>query len=250
MITEKEKWKVGELAKVTGITVRTLHHYDQIGLLVPSLHSEAGHRQYSRKDISRLQQIINLKQLGFGLNESRELLDNPDFRPDEAIRMQMTRLRQQILLQEDLHSRLEHLYEVVRTRQDLSTEQLIKIIEVMKMADQYFTQEQLERLRKQSELLGPEKIKEVENEWPSLIAKVRAELEKGTPPENSEVQMLAMRWKELINLFTGGDTGITRSAESYYAGNPDMAAKSGIDKELWLYISKAMNVSRPTDSSS
>ncbi|OPG14868.1 MerR family transcriptional regulator, partial [Ferroacidibacillus organovorans] len=60
-MAEKERWKVGELAKLTGITIRALHHYDQIGLLVPFLHSGAGHRLYSGKDIARLQQIISLK---------------------------------------------------------------------------------------------------------------------------------------------------------------------------------------------
>ena len=154
--------------------------------------------------------------------------------------MQLERLRQQIRLQEDLHSRLEHLYKLAQTQQDLSAEQLIKIIEVMKMTEKHFTPEQLEKLKKQGELLGTEKIKEVENEWPSLIAKVRAELAKETSPESSEVQLLAKRWKELVNMFTGGDPGITKSAESYYAENPDRAAEFSMDKELWQYISKAM----------
>ena len=112
-MAEKEQWKVGQLAKLTGITVRTLHHYDQIGLLVPSLHSDAGHRLYSGMDIARLQQIISLKQLGFSLDEIGDLLDNPGFRPDKTIRLQLDRLAQQIRIQEELRSRLEHLYELV-----------------------------------------------------------------------------------------------------------------------------------------
>ena len=67
---EQTRWKIGELAKRTGITVRTLHHYDQIDLLVPSMHSDAGHRLYSATDIARLQQILSLKQLGFHLEPS------------------------------------------------------------------------------------------------------------------------------------------------------------------------------------
>ncbi|MHB1629135.1 MAG: MerR family transcriptional regulator [Bacilli bacterium] len=240
MIADRETWKVGELARLTGITIRTLHHYDQIGLLSPSLHSESGHRLYSGKDIARLQQILTLKQLGFTLNEAGDLLDNPAFRPDAAIRMQLERLRLQIELQEDLLGRLEQLHELARTRQDLSAVQLIKLIEVMKMTEKYFTPEQMEKIKKQAELHGPAKIKEVENEWPSLIAKVRAELEKGTSPDSPEVQLLARRWKELVSLFTGGDSGITRSAERYYAENPDKAAEFGMDKELWQYVSKAM----------
>ncbi|KYP79347.1 MerR family transcriptional regulator [Ferroacidibacillus organovorans] len=246
-MAEKERWKVGELAKLTGITIRALHHYDQIGLLVPFLHSGAGHRLYSGKDIARLQQIISLKQLGFSLDEIGALLDNPSFRPDKAIRMQLDRLVQQIRIQEDLRSRLERLYELVQAQRELTGEEWIKIIEVMKMTEKYFTPEQMEKLKKQGELLGTEKIKEVENEWPSLIANVRVELKKGTPPDSPEVQLLAKRWKELVNLFTGGDSSITRSAEQYYAENPDRAAEFGMDKELWQYISKAMATSLVTD---
>lgn len=74
---------IGELAKRTGVTVRTLHHYDQIGLLVPTGRSEAGHRRYSAQDVARLQQIVGLKQLGFRLlEEIKGLLDTVDFNDD------------------------------------------------------------------------------------------------------------------------------------------------------------------------
>lgn len=240
MIAEKEQWKVGELAKLTGITVRALHHYDQISLLAPSLHSDVGHRLYSRKDIVRLQQIISLKQLGFSLDEIGDLLDNPGFRPDKVIRFQLDRLDRQIRIQKDLQHRLEHLYELVQAKCELTGTELIKIIEEMHMTEKYFTPEQIATIKKQGELLGEEKIKEVENEWPSLIAKARAEMEKGTAPKSPEVQVLAKRWKELVNLFTGGDAGIMSSAERYYAENLDRATEYGIDKQLWQYISKAM----------
>src|ERR1043165_2969683 len=62
-------WKVGQLAKRTGISVRTLHPYDQIGLLTPSHRTESGHRLYDRDDVVRLQQIVMLRQLGFALEE-------------------------------------------------------------------------------------------------------------------------------------------------------------------------------------
>ena len=68
-----EALKVGELAQRTGLTVRTLHHYDAIGLLRPSLHTEAGYRLYTARDIVRLQQVLSLRQLGFSLDEIREL---------------------------------------------------------------------------------------------------------------------------------------------------------------------------------
>ena len=83
-----EALKVGDLARRTGLTVRTLHHYDLIGLLKPSLHTESGHRLYTGRDVGRLQQVLSLRQLGFSLDEIRACLDQPGFSPLEVITLQ------------------------------------------------------------------------------------------------------------------------------------------------------------------
>src|SRR5439155_25862360 len=97
-----EALKVGELARRTGLTIRTLHHYDAIGLLRPSLHTEAGHRLYTAGDVARLQQVLSLRQLGFSLEEIRDCLDQNDFSPLEVIRLHVARLPEQIELQRRL----------------------------------------------------------------------------------------------------------------------------------------------------
>src|SRR5436190_12163452 len=102
-----EALKVGELARRTGLTIRTLHHYDEIGLLKPSLHTEAGHRLYTAGDVARLQQVLSLRQLGFTLEEVRDCLDRPGFSPVEVIRLHVARLREQVELQRKLCERLE-----------------------------------------------------------------------------------------------------------------------------------------------
>ena len=79
-------WKVGELARRTGLSVRTLHHYDAIGLLPPSHRTESGHRLYAADDAAHLQQILSLRQLGFSLDEVRDCLDRPDFSPSRVVR--------------------------------------------------------------------------------------------------------------------------------------------------------------------
>src|SRR5215813_9345124 len=104
-----EALKVGELARRTRLTIRTLHHYDEIGLLQPSLHTESGHRLYTAGDVARLQQVLSLRQLGFSLDEIRECLDRPGFSPLEVIRLHVARLREQIELQRGLCERLEAL---------------------------------------------------------------------------------------------------------------------------------------------
>src|SRR4029077_17553464 len=104
-----EALKVGELAKRTGLTIRTLHHYDEIGLLKPSLHTEAGHRLYTAGDVARLQQVISLRQLGFFLPGVCDCLNRPEFSPLEVIGLHLARLREQIELQRKLCARLEAL---------------------------------------------------------------------------------------------------------------------------------------------
>src|SRR5438874_7491933 len=92
-------WKVGELAARTGLTVRTLHHYDAIGLLSPSGRTDSahgsGHRLYTAADVARLQQVLSLKQLGFGLDQVREYLARPDYDPRRVVRLHLERIRGQ-----------------------------------------------------------------------------------------------------------------------------------------------------------
>src|SRR5947208_6629094 len=102
-----EALKVGELARRTGLTVRTLHHYDDIGLLKPSGHTEAGHRLYTAGDVARLQQVISLRHLGFSLEEVRACLDGPGFSPLEVIDLHRARLREQMDWQRQLAERLD-----------------------------------------------------------------------------------------------------------------------------------------------
>src|SRR5690606_37281773 len=81
-------YSVGQVAGFAGVTVRTLHHYDDIGLLVPSERSPAGHRRYSDADLDRLQQILFYRELGFPLEEVAALLDDPDADPRAHLRRQ------------------------------------------------------------------------------------------------------------------------------------------------------------------
>ncbi|CAN5207025.1 MerR family transcriptional regulator [soil metagenome] len=79
---------VKELAELAGVTVRTLHHYDEIGLLTPRERSAAGYRLYDHDDLLRLQQIMVWRELGFGLGEIRDLLDDPDYDLSRALETQ------------------------------------------------------------------------------------------------------------------------------------------------------------------
>ena len=78
-------WKIGELARRTGLTVRTLHHYDEIGLLSPAERSDGGHRVYDEAAVQRLYRIVSLRSLGFPLDAIAEALDSERFDPRAAV---------------------------------------------------------------------------------------------------------------------------------------------------------------------
>lgn len=87
------KYSVSELAHQVGISVRTLHYYDEIGLLSPSEVSEAGYRYYDKASLSTLQQILFFKELGFPLKEISDILGNPAYNKKEALKDHKTLLQ-------------------------------------------------------------------------------------------------------------------------------------------------------------
>lgn len=78
--------KINEVAKLTGITTRTLHYYDEIGLLKPSQITDAGYRLYDENNLSELQQILFFRELNFPLNEIKEIMTNSEYDKTEALK--------------------------------------------------------------------------------------------------------------------------------------------------------------------
>ncbi|NTU71170.1 MAG: MerR family transcriptional regulator [Coriobacteriia bacterium] len=89
-------WTVGEVSKLTRVSVRTLHHYDEIGLLAPSARSDAGYRLYSVDDLERLQQILLFRELGFALPDIAEILSDPTFDRAKALKAQRNLLAEKV----------------------------------------------------------------------------------------------------------------------------------------------------------
>jgi MerR family transcriptional regulator, thiopeptide resistance regulator len=233
----RARLRVGELAQRTGLSVRALHYYDEIGLLSPPRHTESAYRLYGEAEIARLQQIASLRQLGFALEEIREILTRPDTSVQQVIELHLARLNEQIALMEQLRARLEALTRGLEANGSLTVEALLATMEVMNRMEKYYTPEQLEMLKRRHQELGDEHIKEVEAEWPELIAKVRAEYEQGTDPADPRVQALADRWMELIHEFTGNDPGIAQAVGRIWQEEPNVhGIETSPMRELIAYI--------------
>ena len=220
---ERTSWKVGELARLTGVSVRTLHHYDAVGLLCPSRRSDAGYRLYEREDIVRLGQIKSLRHMGFSLEEVRDCLSRADFSPQQIVHLHLAKVKEQIELQQKLAARLEAVEAQMKHRKTVSTQEFIRITEAITMTEKYFTPEQKAELDERAKTIGQERIKEVEAEWPRLMAEVREAMERGNAPTSETSQALARRWNGLVEEFTGGNPDILGSLNTMYQNESNVA---------------------------
>lgn len=241
-------WKVGELAKRTGVSVRTLHHYDEIGLLSPSHRSESGYRLYTEADVVRLQQVRSLRTLGFSLEEIGAFLKRPGVTPDRVLQLHIAHLKERIEMQQRLCDRMEAIARRWGADETVPTEEFLQIIEVTTMLDKYYTPEQMEELKQRREALGEDRIRQAEGDWKELMAQVQAEMDKGTDPADERVQQLARRWMGLVQEFTGGNPGITQSLGRMYKEETTVA---GLDtahmRQMMEYVGKAMAASKKPD---
>jgi DNA-binding transcriptional MerR regulator len=209
-------YKTQEAAKLAGITVRTLHHYDRIGLLKPSGRSEAGYRLYSDADLVRLQHIAVLKFLGFTLSEIRDL-----------IRGAPTGVRETLVLHRSLlverKQQIERSVKVIdmAEQRGYDMESLKRTMEAMRMSERkgwmlkYYSPEAQEKIRKRSAEWSGEQQAESERRWRELIAEVE-EAAKREDPDSDRARELAARWQELIRGFTQDDPEITLGLNRLY----------------------------------
>ncbi|MCD1258423.1 MerR family transcriptional regulator [Paenibacillus athensensis] len=130
----KSTWKVGEIARLAGLTIRTLRYYDQIGLFSPSGYTDSGHRQYTEADLPRLQQIMSLKELGLSLEEIKSVLTGDRYSLLDIVTMQIGRLRQTIGTQQKLLRELEGVSRQMRRQQPVAAQDFTKLLTTMRQS--------------------------------------------------------------------------------------------------------------------
>ena len=112
------------------------------------------------------------------------------------------------------------------------------------MFEKYSTADQMDWIQARGRTIGPERIREVEGEWPTLIADVRREMDNGTPPSSARLQALAARWGTLVREFTGGSPEISAGLRGMYQKEESVRRRTGIDAKLMEYVGRAMAAAR------
>lgn len=235
----RKSWKIGELANETGLTVRALHHYDQIGLLTPSQETEGGHRVYSTGDVEKLQKIITLKQLGFSLDKIKEAIASPHF----SLRSATTQLRLEI---EKRKSDLNDIENRLRDAEDFQsdgearTDQILQLLSRMNLFERHLTKEQQDLIKQHDMQFGPEKLDELRKEWLAATEELQKAMTAKLSPADWRTKAICMRWFGLACAFTGGSLDGAYDLKKIAEAEPSASLHLGIPgtdlKKVFDYI--------------
>jgi DNA-binding transcriptional MerR regulator len=247
----KELYRPQEFAKLTGVTVRALHYYDRLGLLKPKQRTQSGYRLYGERDFGRLEQIVVLKFLGMSLKQIRGLLEG-ESKLAEALG------RQQLILTEK-RSQLDRAIQAVdKARDSLNSkgepdwklfQSIVQEIEMqndMDWSKKYYSPEAQSKVEERKKLWSPELQEKVTRDWSELFRDIEASL--GEDPGGPKAQALALRWKKLVEGFTGGDPEIQKGLNAMWADKgdwPDQPRREYHMKlEVQAFIVKAMGAGK------
>ncbi|WP_306338192.1 MerR family transcriptional regulator [Streptomyces sp. KL118A] len=198
-------YSVGQVADFAGVTVRTLHHYDEIGLLVPGGRSHAGHRRYSDDDLDRLQQILFYRELGFPLDEVAALLDDPETDPRDHLRRQHALLTARIHKLQEMAAAVETAMEAKKMGINLTPEEKFEVFgdhdpdQYAEEVEQRWgdTDAYRESQRKQASYTKDD-WKRINDEFDAVHARVAELLGRGVPADSEEAMAAAEEHRRFI----------------------------------------------------
>lgn len=221
--------KVGELASRSGLTVRTLHHYDSIGLLQPSARSDAGYRLYDRNDIARLHQVQALRRFGMRLADIAAFLDSPDASLTAIIGRQIAALDQQMAEALRLRQQLSALQSQLLRGEEPELSAWLNTLEQMTMHDKYFSKEEQQRMPILNR--GPE--------WLAMKAELEELVATGVSPAAPRAHALAQRWMSTLTRDTGNDPALMARLDAMWLKEDAVREQSGITMEMRQFLMAA-----------
>ncbi|MRX74410.1 MerR family transcriptional regulator [Bacillus lacus] len=202
-------YQVKEVAEYAGISVRTLHHYDEIGLLKPSSVTEAGYRQYTEENLERLQQILFLKEVGFSLKDITEIIDAPGFNRRTALKSHKRVLMEKKKRLEQMINTIEDTIAAMEGGEKVQGENLFKGLSLKEVKDiQEKYQEEVKE--KYNSAVIEDSLRRTSSysheQWTGILEKSeaiwRALADRmDQKPSAPEVQQLIGKWRELITTY-------------------------------------------------
>lgn len=236
-----EEMKVGELAKAANVSVRTLHHYDDIGLLKPSSRTDSGHREYTETDIYRLHKIISLSQIGLSLNEISMTMEKTEEELQKLLDRQLEKVDSEMESLKQKKWMVETVKETSLLPQYSGYEMVLGMIREITIQCKHFAPEDRVFLEKKGKQVGLQRIKEMHERMDQLIKKAQICLEKGVSSSDPAVIFIANEWKTLGEEVFSEDLGLKKRMQDVVRESPEVANYRGLSSELLAYLKEAFH---------
>ncbi|WP_416149843.1 MerR family transcriptional regulator [Salipaludibacillus sp. HK11] len=238
--------KVKEVADLVGISVRTLHHYDEIGLLVPEETTLSGYRMYSKENLERLQQILFFRELGFPLKKIKKILESPTFDRLEALVLQREMLKNK---REKLDQMMETIDQTIRYQKGemtMTNEEKFKGFDFSnnpyeQEARERWGDETVDKYNKKMNQMSSLKQEELQDQCNAIYRKLA--LIREYSPGSNEAQALIGEWFHLINTFGNYSLDAFKGLGQMYVA--DQRFTDNIDQYgegLAVFMSEAMTI--------
>ena len=240
--------RVHGFARLAGVTVRTLHHYDRIGLLQPQ-RTSSGYRLYGSRELERLEQIVALRFIGVPLKQIGPMLDNSALA--EALPRQRALLEEKRRLIDEAIRAIQAAEFSLNAGNQPDTTILTKIIEVIEMqnennwTEKYYSSEANAAIRARQENWTPDMLAKSQQDWANLFRDVEGSLSED--PASERAQELGRRWKALVSQFTGGNPEVTQGLNKLHADRanwPESARRQMApfgDQRVWEFMSRVLS---------
>jgi len=241
----KKNYFVKEFADLTRVTARTLHFYDQIGLLKPSFQKANGYRVYTDSDLLRLQQIVTLKFMGFSLEQIGDLLNRKGYEVVKSLKIQAEAVRDEIERLKQASRAIGQVLETLEGQSRINRKKLIQIMEVIQMGEdvkktwhqKFYTEEELKEFQEVGKKYPPKAMAQYERRWAELIEEVKKNLD--ADPAGEIAQSLAKRWTDLFNEAYGGHPRLKARIAKAYKSGAIPAEQRPFGPEVMDFINKA-----------
>jgi DNA-binding transcriptional MerR regulator len=208
-------YTVKQLSDLANVSVRTLHYYDEIGLLHPSKVGANGYRYYDDAALLRLQQILFYREIGLELMHIKEILDSPDFDLLAALRSHRVVLQEKIKRLDKLVNTIDNTIMHLAEEVDMSKKQLFEAFSEEK-------QKHYERLARLH--YGQARQDSIREEGGQIYRDLAAALEAGKSAKSAEVQAMIERWHQHLGYFYEPTLDVLRGLAGGYNSHPDFIA--------------------------
>ena len=239
---------VGELARLTGLTTRTLHHYETLGLLRPTQRTPAGYRLYDGGHLAQRHAVLAYRYLGLPLKDIAALLaaQTPPLR--ELLARQSAVVEERIARHQRL---LEALGRCTRSLDDGShalDDDLLGIITATRLCEESLTSDEHKRLADTRAALSDDEVAALQAETSTLMKKLEAARRREADPASAPVLALVRRFAQMRERIAGKDKAFHDKIRRIAAQSPALLRASGITPELADYARRAREALERTDA--